>query len=156
MPGRSTSFHAFAIPFVNEITCRDITFSADYDPTGQNTYLSVYGWTKDPLHEYYITESFGEYDPGSAGTHLGTVDSDGSTYDIYTATRENAPSIDGTQTFTQFWSIRQDKRTSGTVTTQNHFDAWAKAGLTMGSTFDYQIVAVEGYQSEGSATVTVG
>lgn len=37
---------------------RDITFSGDYKPDG-NSYLSVYGWTTDPLHEYYITEDFG-------------------------------------------------------------------------------------------------
>ncbi|CAK3866810.1 glycosyl hydrolases family 11 [Lecanosticta acicola] len=137
-------------------SARDITFSADYDPAGENTYLSVYGWTTNPLHEYYITESYGDYNPGTAGTHLGTVSSDGSTYDIYTATRENAASVEGTQTFTQFWSVRQNKRTSGTVTTQNHFNAWAAAGLKMGTTFNYQIVAVEGYKSKGTATVTVG
>ncbi|TKA80074.1 hypothetical protein B0A55_02476 [Friedmanniomyces simplex] len=133
---------------------RDIAFSGDYAPDG-NSYLSVYGWTTSPLHEYYITEDFGTYNPGSGGTKMGTVETDGSTYDIYTATRTNAASIVGTSTFTQFWSVRRDKRTNGTVTTGNHFAAWSKLGMAMG-TYNYQILATEGYDSSGSASITVG
>ncbi|EJD47899.1 hypothetical protein AURDEDRAFT_123115 [Auricularia subglabra TFB-10046 SS5] len=138
----------------NPGSARNVSFTANYQPNG-NSYLSVYGWTTNPLIEYYIMESFGTYNPGSQLTHKGTVTSDGGTYDVYMGTRVNQPSISGTATFNQYFSIRQQKRTSGTVTTANHFNAWKSMGLPMGS-FNYQILATEGYFSSGSSSVTVG
>nr|CDS82547.1 glycoside hydrolase family 11 enzyme [uncultured eukaryote] len=137
----------------NPGSARNINFNANYQPNG-NSYLSVYGWSTNPLIEYYIVEDFGTYDPSTGASLKGTLTSDGSTYNIYETTRTNEPSIIGTATFQQYWSVRQNHRTSGTVTTANHFNAWAQHGMNLGQ-FNYQIVATEGYFSSGSSDVTV-
>ncbi|KAI0397555.1 glycoside hydrolase family 11 protein [Xylariaceae sp. FL0594] len=133
---------------------RVVTYNGTWNGASVNSYLSVYGWTRNPLIEYYVVEAFGSYNPSSGAQKRGTIQSDGGTYDIYQTQRVNQPSIEGTSTFYQFWSVRQQKRTSGTVTLQNHFNAWTNAGLKLGS-HDYQILATEGYHSSGSARMEV-
>lgn len=127
-----------------------VEYEVDYNPNG-NSYLCVYGWTKDPLIEYYIVDSWGSWRPPGADSK-GTITVDGGTYDVYVTTRENQPSIIGNTTFQQYWSVRQDKRTSGTISVSEHFEAWEKMGMTMGKMYETAL-CVEGYQSSGSATV---
>lgn len=64
------------------------------------------------------------------------------------------PSITGTSTFTQFFSVRQNKRSSGTVTTANHFNYWSQHGFHPGN-YNFQVLAVEAFNGNGHASMSV-
>jgi endo-1,4-beta-xylanase len=129
-----------------------IKFSGSFSASSGTVTLSVYGWTTNPLVEYYVVE---DYNQAPSGNSVGTVTSDGGTYNIYTDTRTNEPSIEGTSTFLQIKSVRTSPRSSGTVTTANHFAAWKSKGLTLG-TYNLQVLATEGYnKASGSVSQTL-
>ena len=127
-----------------------LTYEADYQPVG-NSYLCVYGWTKEPLVEYYVVESWGTWRPPGA-VSMGTIEVDDAEYDVYTTVRETQPSIEGTQTFSQFWSVRKEKAEEGTVSLTEHFDAWKEMGMELGRLYETALT-VEGYQSQGTADI---
>ncbi|HTP29747.1 MAG TPA: glycoside hydrolase family 11 protein [Anaeromyxobacteraceae bacterium] len=130
-----------------------ISYSGSYSNSGGGAF-GVYGWTTNPLVEYYIVEGWGRGGSPAQGAHVGTVTSDGATYDIYKHQQVDQPSIQGTATFWQYISVRQSQRTSGTITVQNHFNAWANLGMNLGSQ-NYQILLTEGWNGSGSASAKV-
>ena len=86
---------------------------------------------------------------------MGQVTSDGGTYNIYEHQQVNQPSIQGTATFEQYLAIRTSPTSSGTITTQNFFNAWASHGMNLG-TLNYQILATESFGGgSGNSSVTV-
>jgi endo-1,4-beta-xylanase len=118
--------------------------SVGYNVGSANGYnnISVYGWTTNPLVEYYICE-FGSV---ANGTFKGSVNSDGHTYDTYEHEQVNQPSIEGTATFEQYldnWG-GSSIGSNHTVTTGNHFKNWKSLGMPMGS-FNYMILGTESY-----------
>ncbi|MBR0512507.1 MAG: glycoside hydrolase family 11 protein, partial [Ruminococcus sp.] len=138
-----------------------LTYDVEYTPRG-NSYMCVYGWTRNPLMEYYIVEGWGDWrPPGNDGERKGTVTLNGNTYDIAKTMRYNQPSLDGNATFPQYWSIRQTSGSAnnqtnymkGTIDVSKHFDAWSKAGLDMSGTLYEVSLNIEGYRSNGSANV---
>ena len=120
--------------------------------TGYNN-VSVYGWTTGPLVEYYICE-FGSV---ANGSFVGSVSSDGHSYNVYHHQQVNQPSIQGTQTFWQNLSNWGGSSTGSNhaVNTGNHFNFWNSHGMNLGS-FNYQVFAAEAYGGRsGYANATV-
>ena len=127
-----------------------VAYDVDYQPSG-NSYMCVYGWTRNPLIEYYIVDSWGTWRPPGSPS-MGTIYVDGGTYDIYTTDRIGQPSIDGTATFKQFWSVRTEKKTKGVISVDKHFSAWTEKNMKLGLMYEASLT-IEGYQSSGKATV---
>ncbi|KAH6908640.1 xylanase A [Coprinopsis sp. MPI-PUGE-AT-0042] len=128
-----------------------------------NTWLSVYGWTRNPLIEYHIVEStgYGGIFIALSGRTIGSIIAcNGARYNVSQTANVDQPSIDGTQTFQTFWSVRTPSRApggaiSGTVDTGCHFDGWKRLGMQLSDEFAYQIMATEGFYSSGDVTIIV-
>jgi hypothetical protein len=130
------------------------------------TYIGIYGWTVNPLREYYILEDWGATKPagvasdGSARESVGEITVDGGTYDVWKHTRVDKPAITGDHmTFDQYFSIRRAPRQCGTISISEHFTQWEDLGLTLGNLYEAKILA-EAQDNSGSvafttATVTV-
>jgi endo-1,4-beta-xylanase len=106
------------------------------------------------LLEFYVVEDYDSYTPWSTASPLGApVSNDGSTYNLFSATRVGRHSIQGDATFVQVWAVRANKRRAGLVDMSVFFDAWASRGISLGVP-NYQIVGLEGTFRSGYTCVT--
>jgi len=131
----------------------NVKYNCDYKPSTSagNSYLAIYGWTVDPMVEYYIIEDWRNWNPSKDNSKQpkGSFTIDGSSYEIVQTTRTQQPSIKGTATFPQFFSIRTTTRNSGSIQVSEHFKKWESLNMKMGKMYEVSFV-VEGYQSSGS------
>ncbi len=125
------------------------TIAADFAHTksgsgGGYSSIGVYGWTVNPLVEWYVTEDSWN-GQGTSGTKKGsfTIDGEG-TYNVYQRMQNNQPSIQGTASFPQFISIRTTARTCGHISLTKHFDAWKGFGMTMGKMYEAKVLVEAG------------
>lgn len=136
------------------------SYDVDFTPKG-NAYFGAYGWTRNPLMEYYIIEGWGDWRPNPSpdDKSYGTAVVNGNEYDVFTSYRYNQPCIEGTRTFPQYWSVRTESASrcndtnhiSGKIDIAKHFASWNAMGLdTSGTLYDAEFF-VEGYRSSGSA-----
>jgi len=140
------------------------TISADYAYTktgtaGGYSYIGIYGWSNNPLIEFYVVDDwFGTSPPTGGGSLKGTFTVDGGTYKVYTHQQVNQPSIHGTTTFMQYFSVRQAARQCGHISLTDHFKEWASLGLNLGKMASARLLTEAGGGSGSvdysSATLT--
>jgi hypothetical protein len=140
----------------------DLTFQRSGVQGDGLAYYGIYGWTVDPLVEYYVMEDWDNWRPqAGSGDHVGkgTNNVDGALYDVITRQMVNQPSIKDVQSFPQVFSIRQQKRSSGSISISEHFKQWENKGIKLGKLYEVKI-KVESYSqnngSSGSCNVTRG
>ena len=120
---------------------------------GGYNYIGIYGWTVDPLVEYYIVDDWYNKPGAYLGQKKGEFTVDGDTYEIYQNTRVQQPSIKGTQTFPQYFSVRRSARSCGHIDITAHFKKWESMGMQMGKMYEAKVL-VEAGGGSGSFDVT--
>ena len=112
---------------------------------GGYNYIGIHGWTVDPLVEFYIVDDWYNK-PGAAllGQRKGEMTIDGDTYEIWQNTRVQQPSIIGTATFVQYYSVRKTARAYGHIQISKHFDKWNILGMKLGKLYEVRYYAEVG------------
>ena len=146
---------------------KDLYADFNYTRSGRNTagnysYIGIYGWARNPdatkeedkLIEYYIVEDwFGNLwqedtspitTSTTSGSVLGSFTMDDAVYNVVRNVRIQKPSIDGTKTFVQYFSIRQTPRQSGTISITEHFKQWERMGLQLGNMYEAKFLVEAG------------
>ena len=121
---------------------------------GGYNYIGIYGWTVDPLVEYYIVDDwFNKPGQNLLNQRKGEFTVDGDTYEIWQNQRVQQPSIKGTSTFPQYFSVRRSSRNCGHIDITAHFKKWEELGMKMGKMYEAKVL-VEAGGGSGSFDVT--
>lgn len=130
--------------------------SIDYDAEQSavkngNCRMGVHGWMKDPLVEFYIIDNWENWRPSDERCR--TIVIDGGEYDIFRIDHYPVCILTSADSvITQYFSVRKQKRTSGTINVSEHFKAWEQLGWTMGDLYSVNF-NVAGWESKGSADI---
>ncbi len=134
-------------------------YIADYQFTKTGSagygYIGAYGWTYEPIVEYYIVDDWYGNMPPYDSHPKGQFTVDGATYTVYTVQRINSPSYFGeNKTFTSVFSVRESRRQQGRIHISTHFDEWNKKGITLGKIAELTMLAEAGGNATGSVEFT--
>jgi len=145
------------------------TISADFSETftvvpveGKTSkiYVALYGWTVDPLSEFYIIDDYGDFVPGpinsdgSSRINYGSLTVDDGTYDIWAMPVKNRPAITGdNKDFTQIFNVRKERRKCGHISASQHFAKWSTIGLPVGK-LEEAMFLMEAQNNSGTVNVT--
>jgi endo-1,4-beta-xylanase len=126
---------------------------------GSYNFIGVYGWVKNPLIEYYVSEKGAIY-VGGTTQQVNTVSADGHTYTFYRHQQVNAASIQGTQTFWQYIDNWGGQTFNGNkkITMATHINNWKANGgkgwtASSPTTYDYQVFGLEAYGTNVSGSI---
>ncbi|MCF0216716.1 MAG: glycoside hydrolase family 11 protein [Fibrobacteraceae bacterium] len=115
------------------------------------SYIGIYGWTRNPLVEWYIVDTWGSQGRpqdwvtgGSTKKNHGFYEIDGAQYEVIEGDRTSY-SIEGdNKYFRQFWSIRKDERDCGLIDISAHFKKWEELGMKLGALYEAKVLGEAG------------
>lgn len=122
---------------------------------GGYSYIGIHGWTLESIVEFFIVDDWYNK-PGAnlLGQKKGEFTVDGANYEIYTNQRVQQPSIAGTQTYPQYFSVRSSARQCGHIDISAHFKQWESLGMNMGDEMRQLMYYIEVGGGTGSLDCT--
>lgn len=155
--GRDISYKA-----LGDISC---TYSMNYCANGVS-YYGIHGWIRDAkadngIIEYNIVDGYCKWRPPGNAEIMRQILLDGKEYIIYRSNVNLSEDPESEYRITQYWSVTTDApinedqaiSVKHTVSVDQHFKEWEKAGLDMSGTLTDISFQIFNYQSDGYAEV---
>jgi len=150
----------------------DYNFKRSNNASASGGWIGIYGWFRNAAAseerekriEYYIVDDWffdaqadlqqlsSSFDGVKYGEELGSFQVDGAVYKIYKIPQLYAPSIDNGRSHTQIFSVRQGRRSYGTISVTEHFKAISKY-IELGNIYDLKFI-VETFDGNGYLDLT--